>query len=200
MRRDKDLQADVIRELEWEPSVDSAGIGVAAKEGAITLTGHVSSYAAKVAADKAARRVYGVRAVADALLVELSSHVDERELDRLAFEAGRSYDFRTDALVRHLRGHRSMLRRYLTAHLNATQARTDQLPAATHALLEAYNDAWELLGEPAPKTMAESPDSSVTLSRLDPNNEPSLGLAHPALTDTEPLQQVHESFLTPSRS
>ena len=126
--------------------------------------------------------------------------VDERELDRLAFEAGRCYDYRTAALVRHLRGHRSMLRRYLTTHLDAIQARTDQLPAATHALVGAYNDAWELLGEPAPNPMPESPDSSVTVSRLDLNNKPSLGFAHPALTDTEPLQQVHESFLTPSRS
>ncbi len=126
--------------------------------------------------------------------------VDERELDRLAFEAGRSYDFRTAALVRHLRGHRSMLRRYLTTHISATQARTDQFPAATHALLEAYNDAWELLGEPAPKTMADSPDSSVTESRLDHTNEPYSRFAHLALTDTEPLLQVHESFLTPSRS
>jgi hypothetical protein len=72
--------------------------------------------------------------------------LDERQLDLLALEAGRSYDFRSAALVRELRDHRSMLRRYVTAHLNATQARTDQLPAATHALLEAYNDAWELLG------------------------------------------------------
>jgi hypothetical protein len=72
--------------------------------------------------------------------------LDERELDLLALEAVRSYDFRTAALVRELRGHRSMLKRYVTAHLNAAQARTDQLPAATHALLEAYNDAWELLG------------------------------------------------------
>lgn len=126
--------------------------------------------------------------------------VDESRLDRLAFEAGRSYDFRMAALVRDLRDHRSMLRRYVTAHLNATQARTDQLPAATHALLDVYKDAWELLGEPAPKTLAEFPDSSVTESRLDPNNEPSPGFAHPALTDTEPLLQGHESFLTPSRS
>jgi len=71
--------------------------------------------------------------------------LDERELDRLALEAGRSYDFRSAALVRDIRVHRSMLRRYVTAHLNATQATTDQLPAATHALLEADNDAWELL-------------------------------------------------------
>jgi len=50
------------------------------------------------------------------------------------------------------------------------------------------------------KTESESPDSSVTGSRLKPKNEPSRGFAHPALTDTEPLQQLHESFLIPSRS
>ena len=70
MRQDKDLQADVMRELEWEPSVESAGIGVAAHKGSVTLAGHVGSYAEKVAAVKAARRVYGVRAVADELTVE----------------------------------------------------------------------------------------------------------------------------------
>ena len=126
--------------------------------------------------------------------------MNERELDRLAFEAGRSYDFRLDALVQDLRSHRSMLRRYLTAQLNATRARTDQLSAATQALLDAYNDAWELLGEPAPKTVAESAGNSVTGSQLKPKNEPSRGFAHPALTDTEPLEQLHQSFLTPSLS
>ena len=126
--------------------------------------------------------------------------MNERELDRLAFEAGRSYDFRLDALVQDLRCHRSMLRRYATAHLNATRARTDQLSAATQALLDAYNDAWELLGEPAPKTMVESAGNSVNVSRLDPKNERSRGFAHPALTDTEPLEQLHESLLTPSLS
>ena len=74
MRLDKDLQADVMQELKWEPSVDAASIGVAANEGAITLTGHVKSYAEKVAADKAAKRVYGVRAVADELVIELPHH------------------------------------------------------------------------------------------------------------------------------
>lgn len=74
MRQDKDLQADVMRELEWEPSVESAGIGVAAHKGSVTLAGHVGSYAEKVAAIKAARRVYGVRAVADELTVEFPSH------------------------------------------------------------------------------------------------------------------------------
>ena len=126
--------------------------------------------------------------------------MDERDLDRLAFEAARSYDFRLAMLVRHIRSHRSLLRRYVTAHLDATQATTDQLPAATHALREAFNEAWDLLGEPAPKRVAEPPSGSAAVSRLDPDNEPSVGFAHPALTDTEPLEPMHESFLTPSRS
>ena len=98
--------------------------------------------------------------------------MDERELDRLAFEAGHDYDFRSAALVRQLREHRTMLRRYLTAHAMAAQAVTGQLPAATQALLEASNDARALLGEPAPKTVAESSKSGVTVSRLAANGRP----------------------------
>jgi hypothetical protein len=77
--------------------------------------------------------------------------VDERELDRLAFEAVHDYDFRLAALVRQLREHRTMLRRYLTAQALAAQTGPGELPAATQVLLEAYNDAWTLLGEPAAK-------------------------------------------------
>jgi hypothetical protein len=91
--------------------------------------------------------------------------VDERELDRLAFEAGHNYDFRLAALVRQLREHRTMLRRYVTAHAAAAQAGT-RLPAAAQALREAYNDARALLGEPSPKTLAESSQSGLTVSRL----------------------------------
>src|SRR5712692_3738230 len=92
------------------------------------------------------------------------AYMDERELDRFAFEAGHYYDFRLAALVRQLREHRTMLRRYVTAHAAAAQAGTRQLPAATQALLEAYNDARALLGEPSPKTVAESAKRWVTVS------------------------------------
>lgn len=95
--------------------------------------------------------------------------MDERELDRFAFEAGRDYDFRLSALVRQLREHRTMLRRYVTAHAAAAQAGT-RLPMATQALFEAYNDARALLGEPAPKTVAESSKSWVTVSPLAAND------------------------------
>jgi len=98
------------------------------------------------------------------------TYVDERELDRFAFEAGHYYDFRVAALVRQLREHRTMLRRYVTAHSAAAQAGTGQLPAATQALLEAYNDARALLGEPAPKTVTESSKRWVTVSRLAAND------------------------------
>ena len=96
--------------------------------------------------------------------------MDERELDRFAFEAGHNYDFRLAALVRQLREHRTMLRRYVTAHAAAAQAGTRQLSAATQALLEAYNDARALLGEPSPKAVAESAKSWVTVSPLAAND------------------------------
>ncbi len=96
--------------------------------------------------------------------------MDERQLDRFAFQAGHDYDFRLAALVRQLREHRTMLRRYVMAHAAAAQAGIRQLPAATQALLEAYNDARALLGESAPKTVAESSESWVTVSRLAAND------------------------------
>jgi osmotically-inducible protein OsmY len=79
---DKELQAAVIRELEWDPRIDTAHIGVSAKEGAVTLTGHVRSYPEKLAAVRAAERVYGVKAVADEIKVKLpgSSHRDDSTL------------------------------------------------------------------------------------------------------------------------
>jgi len=72
---DIELQHDVIEELKWEPSVNAAHIGVTVKNGVVTLTGHVPSYAEKFAAERAANRVTGVRAVANELDVKLpSSH------------------------------------------------------------------------------------------------------------------------------
>ncbi len=71
MKSDKDLQHDVQEELKWEPSVNAAHIGVAVTGGVVTLTGHVPSYAEKYGAEKAAKRVYGVKAVADELDIKL---------------------------------------------------------------------------------------------------------------------------------
>jgi osmotically-inducible protein OsmY len=58
-------------ELAWEPSVTAAHIGVTASAGVVTLTGHVDSYAQKIAAERVARRVKGVMAVAEEIEVRL---------------------------------------------------------------------------------------------------------------------------------
>ena len=71
MQADKELQRNVIHELEWDPGVDPTNIQVAVHAGAITLKGHVQTYAELVAAQRAAARVYGVRAVANDLTVRL---------------------------------------------------------------------------------------------------------------------------------
>jgi osmotically-inducible protein OsmY len=63
------LRQDVVDELEFEPSVDAAHIGVAVDKGVVTLTGHVASYAEKQAAIAAVRRVKGVRAIAEEIEV-----------------------------------------------------------------------------------------------------------------------------------
>ena len=71
MSQDSKLQQAVLAELEWEPSVNPAHIGVTANAGVVTLTGHVEDYTQKHAAEAAAGRVKGVKAVAEELEVKL---------------------------------------------------------------------------------------------------------------------------------
>ena len=73
MVRDDELRHSVIEELEWEPSVEAAHIGVACDDGVVTLSGHVRSYAEKTAAERATRRVRGVKAIAMEIAVHLPS-------------------------------------------------------------------------------------------------------------------------------
>jgi osmotically-inducible protein OsmY len=73
MKSDAEIKEDVISELRWDPQVSEPdAIGVAVKDGAVTLTGHAPTYAEKVAAARAAERVYGVKAVANDLKVKLA--------------------------------------------------------------------------------------------------------------------------------
>ena len=66
---DKSLQQTVLDELKWEPCVNAAHIGVTARDGVVALTGHVESYAEKLAAERGAGRVSGVKAVVEELEV-----------------------------------------------------------------------------------------------------------------------------------
>jgi len=80
MKSNTQLQQDVLQELEYEPSVDAAHIGVTAKDGIVGLAGNVKSYAEKYAAVHAAERVAGVKAVTDEMKVDLPAlHVRNDE-------------------------------------------------------------------------------------------------------------------------
>jgi osmotically-inducible protein OsmY len=61
----------VMRQLDWDPEVDARAVGVSASGGVVTLTGYIDSYAGKLAAERAAKRVRGVRAVANDIDVRL---------------------------------------------------------------------------------------------------------------------------------
>lgn len=67
------LRDDILDELAYEPIVDAAHIGVVVDQNVVTLTGHVGSYAQKIAAVSAARRVKGVHAIADEIEVRTAS-------------------------------------------------------------------------------------------------------------------------------
>lgn len=66
---DLKIRRDILDEMEFDPSIDAANIGVAVNEGVVTLSGHVGSYADKLVAEAVVRRVKGVRAIAEEIEV-----------------------------------------------------------------------------------------------------------------------------------
>jgi len=89
MKKDTDLRRDVVDELEWEPSVDAAQIGVTARDGVVTLTGAVQSYSEKLTAERVAKRVHGVKAIANDVEVRLpgTSERNDSDIARAAVDA-----------------------------------------------------------------------------------------------------------------
>jgi osmotically-inducible protein OsmY len=94
MSEDSKLKQAVLDELEWDPSVYATHIEVSVTSGIVTLMGHVGSYAEKSAAERAARRVKDVHAIAEKIEVELPQDVkygDEEiasaAIDRLAWDS-----------------------------------------------------------------------------------------------------------------
>jgi osmotically-inducible protein OsmY len=73
MKNDMQIQKDVMAQLNWEPVLDAAQIGVSVKEGIVTLTGIVDSYTKKITAERAAKKVAGVKGVAEEIQVGPSS-------------------------------------------------------------------------------------------------------------------------------
>lgn len=88
-RSDDQVQRDVMEELKWQPILESSEIGVAVHNGIVTLTGRVSSYSKKLAAEKAAQKVAGVKAVAEEIEVGIvtSDAITDAELAEAVLNA-----------------------------------------------------------------------------------------------------------------
>lgn len=93
MRTDQKIKEEVIQELEWEPNIDATGIGVAVRDGVVTLSGRVGTYYEKLLAEKAVSRVRGVKAVVENIRTEVSQQ-NIRSDENIA-----------DAALNHLRSH-----------------------------------------------------------------------------------------------
>lgn len=74
------LRDAVVRQLDWDSQFDAGEIGVSARKGAVTLTGSIDSYAGKLAAERAVKRVRGVRTVANDLQVTLRHERGDAEI------------------------------------------------------------------------------------------------------------------------
>ena len=158
MKTDAQLKDDVLEELRWDPQIsDADAIGVGVKDGAVILSGHVPSYAEKMAAAQAAERVRGVKAVAndlrvklpgaprdDADIAEAIAHVLEWNVqvpeDRVhvtvehgwvTLEGQVDHDYQrreVERMVRHVRG--------VTGVLNNITVRPPASPAQVQTLIE----------------------------------------------------------------
>lgn len=79
-QKDQQIRDAVFHQLDWEPDFNSSGVGVAVEEGVVTLTGFAENYADKLAIERAAKRVYGVRGVANDLEVKLNDERTDTEI------------------------------------------------------------------------------------------------------------------------
>jgi osmotically-inducible protein OsmY len=81
MKTDEQIQRNVMEELKWEPFLNASEVGVAVTEGIVTLTGEVDTFSKKQAAENAAKRVLGVKAVAEEIEVRLPSRSKRTDTD-----------------------------------------------------------------------------------------------------------------------
>jgi osmotically-inducible protein OsmY len=93
---DLSLRKSVMEELEFHPQINAASIGVSVENGIVTLSGHVSSYPQKVNAERAAKGVKGVRAIAQEIQVRLDKHAGTAH-DTLAERVLNIIDWSSDA-------------------------------------------------------------------------------------------------------
>ena len=164
MKTDSELQQDVMAQLKWEPTIRAAEIGVGVKNGAVTLTGVVDSYAKKWAAERAARRVSGVKAVGEDIKVSLPGSYKRTDED-IARSAKNAIDWnvsvprdRVKVMVQnswitlsgdvdwyYQKEEAADVVRHLTGVLGVTNSITIKPPVPTVKAFEVKNDIEEAL-------------------------------------------------------
>jgi len=89
MRTDAQIKQDVLDELAWQPNIDETQIGVIVEDGVVTLSGVVDEYSKKVAAEKATKKVAGVKAVAEDIEVKYGDDFKktDKEIAKVAVNA-----------------------------------------------------------------------------------------------------------------
>jgi osmotically-inducible protein OsmY len=184
MKTDANIQRDVLDELGWEPSIDAAQIGVIAKEGVITLTGHLPVYSAKHTAEEVAKRVHGVRAVANQIEVRPS---DEHVWDDEQMAAAAVHALQWDAKVPdteitvsvedgHIRAEGTVERRYqklavdrVLRHLRGARGLTNNIQVIPKLPISEVKSALEAAFLrssviDSKKLSVEAEDSTVTIT------------------------------------
>lgn len=86
MRTDDEIKDDILAEIDWDPQIESTEVGVTVENGAVSLYGSVNSYAERLAAERAAKRVEGVHAIAEEIKVNYPSSpkVSDEEIAKRA--------------------------------------------------------------------------------------------------------------------
>ena len=100
MRADQDIRRDVERQLDWEPSIDAREIGVAVKDGIVTLSGFVHAFLEKLDAARAAKRVTGVLGLANDIVVQPRDQRTDGEIAHAAADTLKVYTSVPEGTVR----------------------------------------------------------------------------------------------------
>ena len=97
MKNNSELQKDVLNAIKWEPTLHAAEIGVTAKDGVVTLSGNVSSYSKKISAEDAVKKVRGVKAIAEDIIVDLGN-IDAKDDSKIANSIVKAYQYFDEVL------------------------------------------------------------------------------------------------------
>ena len=81
MKTDLQIKNDVMEELKWEPVLNASQIGVSVKDGVVTLSGTVDSYSKKITAERSAKKIDGVKAIAEDIEVVLPGTSKRNDTD-----------------------------------------------------------------------------------------------------------------------